>query len=77
MSYAYVNGSDQSPIATIHNARILIPSLSDQIGRYGLRYTAIKSETMVGQLQGSKENFEAMIHSYGFMISSPGPRIPA
>ncbi len=71
ITFEYARADDPSPRVTVHNARILIPSLSDQIARYGLRYTAVKSPTMVGNLQGGRESFIAMIHSYGFTI---GPR---
>jgi hypothetical protein len=73
MTFVYANENDQSPIVTIFNATDLIPSLSDQIARYGLRYTTLKRETMAGQLRGSRASFEAMVESYGFTISSPGP----
>ncbi|MGE0686744.1 MAG: hypothetical protein AB7P33_08370 [Dehalococcoidia bacterium] len=71
ISFEYARADDPSPRVTVHNARILIPSLSDQIVRYGLRHTAVNSATMVGNLQGGRESFIAMIHSYGFKV---GPR---
>ena len=68
ISFEYASESDLSPKTTIYNALILIPSLSDQIVRYGLHKTSAKSEIMVGLLQGGRESFTAMIHSYGFKV---------
>ncbi len=75
ISFDYADANDLSPITTIHNARILIPSLRDQIARYGPRYIATRSEKMTGQLKGRREDFEAMILSYGFRVVSPAPKL--
>jgi hypothetical protein len=74
LSFEYAHENDLSPKVTIHNASILIPSLSDQVVRYGLHKTAYNSPTMVGNLHGGRENFVAMIHSYGFRIEIVGPK---
>lgn len=75
ISFAYANANDPSPVVTIHNARILIPSLRDQIARYGPRYIATRSEKMIGPLKGKREDFEAMILSYGFKVVPPNLKL--
>jgi hypothetical protein len=76
ISYEYAYEDDPSPKVTIHNSSILIPSLSDQVARYGLHRTTFNSPVMVGQLQGGRESFVAMIHSYGYRLEpfNPEPR---
>lgn len=73
ISFEYASENDASPKTTIYNATILIPSLSDQIVRYGIHKVSANSPTMVGHLQGGRDSFVAMIHSYGFRIELSNP----
>jgi hypothetical protein len=73
ISFEHASEDDLMPKATIHNASILIPSLSDQVVRYGLHRTTLDSTMMVGRVKGGKDNFLAMIHSYGFTVSISSP----
>ena len=73
VSFSYASDSDLSPMVTIHNARILIPSLSDQVVRFGLHKPKEGSSTMIGHLKGGRENFINMIYSYGFKIDFSTP----
>jgi hypothetical protein len=56
-------------MTTIHNSLIMIPSLTDQVARYGLHRTAQGSSIMAGHLKGGRDEFLSMIHSYGFKVS--------
>ena len=73
VSFEYAFQDDPSPKVTIYNSPILIPSLSDQVGRYGLHRTTFDSPIMVGQLQGGEQSFVAMIHSYGYRLEVSPP----
>mgnify|MGYP001220196734 CR=1 FL=1 len=69
VTFEYADANDNAPRTTIHNASILIPSLNDQVMRYGLHRTSYQSTMMVGQLKGGRESFVAMIQSYGFNVN--------
>ena len=73
VTFNYASTSDLSPEVTIHNALILIPSLSDQVTRFGLHKPSGESQTMTGYLRGGRENFVNMIYSYGFKIEVSTP----
>ncbi len=60
-------------MVTIHNPEILIPPLSDQISRFGLRHPMNRKSVMSGHLKGGRKPFTEMIQSYGFLVQVVGP----
>jgi hypothetical protein len=69
VSFEYASVNDLMPMTTIYNSLIMIPSLSDQVLRFGLHKTAQKSPIMTGHLKGGREEFLSMIYSYGFKVA--------